>query len=256
MKNQFNIFHSYKDSMYEAAAKILNGNLYEAEGDEEEKDVEDNVDAEKDVETDEEETETPAMSKTIGKLTTKGFKFNNFSSDNSVAYLSKNFIVEVDNEGKIAFGPINDTPVAAFFKSMSESFSIDEGIELSKKEKSLYDKYIAAQEKTKDSFNRYYNNETGFATDKQYSDWVILSDLRDKAHDAWKRVSDTSEPIEEKKLSYSAKDAAAGKDIGKHGKTFQEIADKAAKKYGSKEAGERVAGAVLAKLRKEDAEGI
>lgn len=49
--------------------------------------------------------------------------------------------------------------------------------------------------------------------------------------------------------SYSAKDAAAGKDIGKPGKNFKKIEESAAKKYGNKEAGERVAGAVLAKLR-------
>ena len=52
------------------------------------------------------------------------------------------------------------------------------------------------------------------------------------------------------KKSYSAKKAAAGKDIGKKGKNFDKIADKAAKKYGSKEAGKRVAGAILKKLRK------
>ena len=50
--------------------------------------------------------------------------------------------------------------------------------------------------------------------------------------------------------SYSAKDARAGKDIGKPGKQFGNIAKDAAKRYGSKAAGERVAGAVLAKLRK------
>ena len=48
---------------------------------------------------------------------------------------------------------------------------------------------------------------------------------------------------------YSAKKARAGKDIGKPGKNFAKIAKSAAKKYGSKAAGERVAGAVLAKLR-------
>ena len=55
---------------------------------------------------------------------------------------------------------------------------------------------------------------------------------------------------------YSAKKAAAGKDIGKPGKNFSKIAKSAGKKYGSKEAGERVAGAVLNKLRhpKESAE--
>lgn len=48
---------------------------------------------------------------------------------------------------------------------------------------------------------------------------------------------------------YSAKAARAGKDIGKPGKNFSKIAKGAAERYGSKEAGERVAGAVLAKMR-------
>ena len=48
---------------------------------------------------------------------------------------------------------------------------------------------------------------------------------------------------------YSAKKAAAGKDIGKPGKMFSKIAKSAGKRYGSKERGEKVAGAVLAKLR-------
>jgi hypothetical protein len=49
--------------------------------------------------------------------------------------------------------------------------------------------------------------------------------------------------------SYSAKAARAGKDIGKPGKNFEKIAKSAGERYGSKAAGERVAGAVLAKLR-------
>jgi hypothetical protein len=49
--------------------------------------------------------------------------------------------------------------------------------------------------------------------------------------------------------SYSAKSARAGKDIGKPGKAFSKIARDAAERYGSKEKGEKVAGAVLAKLR-------
>ena len=55
---------------------------------------------------------------------------------------------------------------------------------------------------------------------------------------------------------YSAKDARAGKDIGKPGKNFEKIAKSAAERYGSKERGEKVAGAVLNKLRhpKEDIE--
>lgn len=50
-------------------------------------------------------------------------------------------------------------------------------------------------------------------------------------------------------VSYSAKKVAAGQDIGKPGKNFEKIAESAGKKYGSEEAGKKVAGAVLAKLR-------
>jgi len=49
--------------------------------------------------------------------------------------------------------------------------------------------------------------------------------------------------------AYSAKAGAAGKDLGKKGKNFEKIASKAAKEYGSKESGEKVAGAVLGKIR-------
>jgi hypothetical protein len=48
---------------------------------------------------------------------------------------------------------------------------------------------------------------------------------------------------------YSAKAGRAGKDLGKPGKNFGKIAAGAAERYGSKAAGERVAGAVLNKLR-------
>lgn len=51
-------------------------------------------------------------------------------------------------------------------------------------------------------------------------------------------------------VSYSTKGARKGKDLGKKGKNFSKIANKAAKKYGSKAAGKRVAGAILAKLRR------
>lgn len=55
------------------------------------------------------------------------------------------------------------------------------------------------------------------------------------------------------KRGYSAKDAAAGKDLGKPNNSknagFATVAAKAAAEYGSKEAGERVAGAILNKLR-------
>ena len=55
-----------------------------------------------------------------------------------------------------------------------------------------------------------------------------------------------------KTKTYSAKAAAAGKDLGKKGKNFEKIAESAGREYKSKEAGERVAGAVLSKLRKKN----
>ncbi|WP_167498765.1 hypothetical protein [Mesorhizobium sp. M2D.F.Ca.ET.223.01.1.1] len=51
------------------------------------------------------------------------------------------------------------------------------------------------------------------------------------------------------KITYSAKKAAKGQDIGKKGKAFGKIADRAGRKYGSPEAGKRVAGAILNMLR-------
>jgi len=74
----------------------------------------------------------------------------------------------------------------------------------------------------------------------------------------WKSVKEETEVVEveeemiDEKAGYSAKAARAGKDIGKPGKAFSMIAKKAGERYGSAEAGKRVAGAILAKLRKED----
>jgi hypothetical protein len=61
--------------------------------------------------------------------------------------------------------------------------------------------------------------------------------------------SQLTEAVDVAEAGYSAKKAAAGKDIGKPGKNFSKIAKGAAERYGSKAAGERVAGAVLNKLR-------
>ena len=58
-----------------------------------------------------------------------------------------------------------------------------------------------------------------------------------------------AESLDVAEAGYSAKSARAGHDIGKPGKNFAKIAKSAGAKYGSKAAGERVAGAVLNKLR-------
>jgi hypothetical protein len=59
-----------------------------------------------------------------------------------------------------------------------------------------------------------------------------------------------SSGLSKKKKSKIAKAASAGKDIGKKGKGFDKVAAKAAKRYGSKEAGDRVAAAAMWKNAK------
>lgn len=59
--------------------------------------------------------------------------------------------------------------------------------------------------------------------------------------DALKKVLSKSE---------AAKKAEKGEDMGKKGKNFDKIADKADKEYDSKKAGDKVAGAIFQKMRK------
>ena len=56
--------------------------------------------------------------------------------------------------------------------------------------------------------------------------------------------------LSKKKKSAISKKAQAGGDIGKKGKGFDKVADAAAKRYGSKEAGEKVAAAAMWKNAK------
>ena len=70
-----------------------------------------------------------------------------------------------------------------------------------------------------------------------------------KADDALEE-NKPSAGLSKKQKSAAAKKAQAGKDMGKKGKEFDKIASKAAKKYGSKEAGERVAAAAMWKNMK------
>jgi len=93
---------------------------------------------------------------------------------------------------------------------------------------------------------------------KRLADLASKQDATQISEDA-KAVAPKSklaESIDVAEAGYSAKAARAGKDIGKPGKNFSKIAADAGKRYGSKAAGERVAGAVLNKLRhpKEDIE--
>jgi len=100
--------------------------------------------------------------------------------------------------------------------------------------------------------------ESMLTADENLPEWVqkkitLAQEYIDSARDYLKsnRPEDDAEMAlpEGSTGDYSAKKARAGKDIGKPGKQFAKIAKSAGERYGSKERGEKVAGAVLAKLR-------
>ena len=104
-----------------------------------------------------------------------------------------------------------------------------------------------------DEHQQYYSDEDP-ERDKDIQDRQRKIDNRAKGISrAVTKLSKEEVELDEK-AGYSAKAARAGKDIGKPGKMFAKIAAKAGKRYGSKERGEKVAGAILAKLRKEQTE--
>jgi len=90
--------------------------------------------------------------------------------------------------------------------------------------------------------------QTGATQIKADGDVIGSTDDQATAMQFKKDVEDGKIKLGEKE-DYSAKKARAGKDIGKPGKNFKKISKDAAKRYGSKEAGDKVAGAILAKMR-------
>jgi len=110
------------------------------------------------------------------------------------------------------------------------SVAIEKGKKLNKEELDIFDVVLE------------FLQAEGFAETLEEAQEIMANELD----------ADDIEAIVE--ATYSAKAARAGKDIGKPGKAFAKIAASAGKRYGSKERGEKVAGAVLAKLRKQHEE--
>lgn len=114
--------------------------------------------------------------------------------------------------------------------------------------------YLIMKDKTKKVVAR--DRAAGGDTRKEDLEaWVdeLIAEGYDLSGYTWEEVAEIyAQELElMDEASYSAKAARAGKDIGKPGKAFAKIAKEAGERYGSKERGEKVAGAVLAKLRKE-----
>ena len=141
-------------------------------------------------------------------------------------------------------------------KSLEESLRSDmkslmEG-QVNEISQSTKDSYAKKAKTEVDIYNRNKNNPGASAKDKEVAAKSAANREKGLAkvkEDGTGGMNFSGSGSLEEKVGYSAKKAAAGKDIGKPGKNFAKIEKSAAKKYGSKEAGERVAGAVLNKLR-------
>jgi hypothetical protein len=122
-----------------------------------------------------------------------------------------------------------------------EKFAKFKASQISYIDKKTKGKYIPGM--TREEFDIFdvvleFLQAEGIAETLEEAEWVMANLIDDET---------VSVILDE--ATYSAKAARAGKDIGKPGKAFAKIAAAAAKRYGSKERGEKVAGAVLAKLR-------
>lgn len=93
-------------------------------------------------------------------------------------------------------------------------------------------------------------NDTGIKAKKTFKDVNIQRGDYEKEPSKMKSMAAPPSgyyKVDEEK--YSAKAGRAGEDLGKPGKNFAKIANKAGKEYGSAESGKKVAGAILAKMR-------
>ena len=86
------------------------------------------------------------------------------------------------------------------------------------------------------------------ALKREHPDWPEGKVYAIATSAAEKTVKEDASGLDEATLS--AKAGRAGRDLGKPGKNFKKIEKKAAEEYGSEKAGERVAGAILANMRK------
>lgn len=112
--------------------------------------------------------------------------------------------------------------------------------------------YIDAARKSADDLDRktWSNNLEGIKAGKKA--WRRRNEIRraqHKRHGTLGVKVPATEEVEIDEAAYSAKAGREGKDLGKPGKNFDKIAKSASKEYGSKEAGDRVAGAILKKIR-------
>lgn len=141
-------------------------------------------------------------------------------------------------EEKAIQNTVDDFDVEEFLKEYGSDFLWDERDTLEDDEKVIDKSDII------DALSHYlYNYSSRFFDD---NNTLSVEDFKEEAEELFDE--EVKDFIEDAGYTFNLNE---GEDLGKPGKNFDKIAKSAAKEYGSKEAGERVAGAVLAKLRKE-----
>lgn len=152
--------------------------------------------------------------------------------EEAMAAAKKEYDASQESKGKVdpkKFMKMEDVEIQELKKSTLQSY-----VKKAEKEQgdAAYDyKYAKSEGGREDAEHRMYKRD----------DKIAL------ARKKMKTANEETEHLDE--VTYSAKMARAGKDIGKSGKMFKKISAKAARKYG-KQRGVKIAGAVLAKLRK------
>ncbi len=160
---------------------------------------------------------------------------------------------QVIQQGNKTLGTVNNPQLAAQIKQSigKGEMSLNPGEEQQMTEVS---KDLATK-----TFAKRASNAWGLAdmatSDDDYEDYAREHNKAEKTlgriGKRWGKDAQTSANRAANKEIFGKEDMAEGKDEGKPGKNFAKIAKSAGEKYGSKAAGERVAGAVRAKLAKQ-----
>lgn len=236
---------------------------------------------------DNDETDSDEKVKKLQKA--KRVKEENEPAENGMSYnelldlVTDAMVREYADENAVPVKDLRVLPTIAEFTEdhvpdMIDSIGFSKGAEVAKRAKAAYENL------SDEEFNQFITDINEVFTDKASKRWGInlrdenvdtairdLWRLRNQKIDHGKSLTPEQEEemksamdlinssigkMEESTGDYSAKKARAGKDIGKPGKQFSKIAKAAGKRYGSKERGEKVAGAVLKKLRAKESASV
>lgn len=166
-------------------------------------------------------------------------EFHEFISEGKKA---KPDFLDMDKDGN------KKEPMKKALKDKKSKKKVDESeVEISELTKGAKWRYTDAARKSADDLAKKASSASSREDSKKYVDKAVKR-FRNAEKVEKNLVGEETKPstgLSAKKKSDVVKKAKAGKDIGKKGKGFKDVAASAAKKYGSKEKGEKVAAAAM-----------